>query len=58
MNIPDEAVEAAMKAFDPSWATAPGDWRNYFMRQARLALEAAAPHMCRDAIGEHRGRAA
>jgi len=40
-----------MRAFDPSWDTVPTEWRDYFLRRTRAALEAAAPHLLKDLRG-------
>jgi hypothetical protein len=50
MNIPDEAVEAAAQALRDAF-----DWGvTDFDKQARAALEAAAPHMMAGAWDEGR----
>lgn len=50
--IPDEAVEAALTAYDPSWKLVPGDWDQHFKNRMRVALEVAAPHMQPDLLEE------
>lgn len=51
--IPAEAVEAAAKALwdkemNAPWSSVAGGFKAPFLRDARAALEAAAPHMLSD----------
>lgn len=51
--IPDEAVEAAVKAWDRHWGARYGDDAMDEMgEEVRIALEAAAPHMLAEAWDE------
>jgi hypothetical protein len=43
MNIPDEAVEAAARALAER-SRCPEEWQ-WYLSEARTALEAAAPHL-------------
>lgn len=56
MNIPDEAVEAAAKALYQntltSWDGAHARTKELCRRDARAALEAAAPHLLAEAWRE------
>lgn len=45
MTISDEAVEAAAGRLFNGWENSPAEWKESFRRQARAALEAAAPHI-------------
>jgi len=49
MNISEEAVEAAARAMAMhgwgAWEFVPDEMRTLFLRDARIALEAAAPHL-------------
>jgi len=57
--IPDEAVEAAAKAYyergGPFWADVDPAWREEEMSDFRAALEAAAPHLMAHALNEAAG---
>ncbi|NCD23137.1 MAG: hypothetical protein EOL90_09380 [Spartobacteria bacterium] len=68
MGIPDAAVEAAARnMFDlrvieldqspTEWDELPEPWQDEWRDGARAAIEAAAPHILRDAADEVRGYA-
>lgn len=60
MNISDEAVEVAACDFymsgpqgnDLHWDDLPRQRKGYFLRRAKIALEAAAPYMLAQALDE------
>lgn len=48
----DEAVEAALKIYNPSIAGAPAEWQQHHHRMMRAALAAAAPFIAAQAWDE------